>query len=155
MGRGYPWLADDFASDAALALWQAASRFDPARGEFARMVNFMVARALGRRLAVERRQNPAAFHQRAADGSEFDPLTQAAGREPEPGAAVEERDHLAALFARADLTPRHRDVFTRNVGAEVGAPALAAEAGVTTTRIRQIVVIARERLQAAAGHVRA
>ena len=151
-GRRYLWLADDFASDATLELWRAATRFDPARGAFTRWATFKISRAIGRRLRVERRRNPLAFHRRpaAADGEDLDPLDLLAGDEPEPGERIAAVEEVAAAFDRAELSERYRAVFTRHVGQDVPMTELAAEAGVSANRVRQIVLAARAKLRAAA-----
>ena len=94
-GRRRPWLADDFTSDSLLALLTAAKKYTPDYGPFRPFVIARVRWACLKRLGIERRKNPTAFHQRTDD--ESDPLTFMPGREPPPEARAEAADLLDRL----------------------------------------------------------
>ncbi|MBP3958435.1 sigma-70 family RNA polymerase sigma factor [Gemmata sp. G18] len=156
-GTRFPWLAHDFESAAGYALWQLARKVsgetDPERGgRFAGLVRQAVRWAVIRRLEQERASNPGAFQSlpRAINpetGKARDPLTNAKGRERETGAALAAADELATLFRRAELSERYRDVVMRRLGHEEPREEIAADLGVSGTRVREMVTIAREKLR--------
>lgn len=60
-GLAYPWLRDDFISEAGFALWRAALASDQARGSFATFARQYIRFALLRRFRDERHRNREAF----------------------------------------------------------------------------------------------
>ncbi|VTR93568.1 rna polymerase sigma factor : : Sigma70_r4 [Gemmata massiliana] len=160
-GARFPWLEHDFESAAGYALWQLARKVsgeaDPERGgRFAGLVRKAVKWAILRCLDQERTRNPRAFlpplvFLNPETGEPITPLTFVAARGREPGAAFADADELATLFARAELSERYRDVLTRRLGHEEPREEIAADLGVSGTRVREMVTIGRERLRGVAG----
>lgn len=151
--HSYPWLASDFVSDAGLALWKAARRYDPTTVTitFAACVRVVVRRACWQRVLSERRKNPAAFQpqpQVRDDAGEL--LDQVAGDEPEPGAELEAADELADLFGRAGLTEIQRGSLVRHVAGGETQTAIAAERGVDHSSTSAAIGTALAKLRAAA-----
>ncbi|MDY3561421.1 hypothetical protein R5W23_002699 [Gemmata sp. JC673] len=58
---------------------------------------------------------------------------------------------MAALLARAKLTTRQRELFTRHVGGGELLGDLAAEQGASRSRVGHVVAGALVKLRAAAG----
>ncbi len=98
--RQYPWLGDDFCSEAGLALIKAAERYDGSV-PFRIALAVTVRQALGARLASERSKNRAAFRRAGplvlAGGEEIDPINRIADDGPAPDQAAELADELARL----------------------------------------------------------
>lgn len=92
--RRYPHLADDLVSDCLLALWTAARRFDPARGDFLPYLASHVRGAVRGRLAAGRRDRLRSVDA-GEDGDDPLALVEAAG--PPVGAGIEAADLLAHL----------------------------------------------------------
>jgi RNA polymerase sigma factor (sigma-70 family) len=143
-GRRFPWLADDFASDATYALFLAAQKHDPTKCEFYSFLVMKVRWVILTRLRNERLHNPAAFrHQPTAtndDGILLSPLDLLVSRFPDPTAALDQADdaeELDRLLAR--LPDRHRELLVRHIGAGEPVAALAAERGVSRSRINQTI----------------
>ncbi|VTU02440.1 ---NA--- : : Sigma70_r2: Sigma70_r4_2 [Gemmataceae bacterium] len=158
-GRRWPWLEDDFASDAATALWRAlvAGRFHPELGgtpkTFARVV---VGRACANRLRTERARNPAAFRRVPQvldpDGRAADPAELLA----DPGPPVEDLVELGEELARvpallATLSPARRRIVAARFVEGTAAAEIAAAEGVTETRVNQQIRRSLEVMRAAVG----
>lgn len=145
-GAAYPWLADDFESDAGLALFRALR--SPAAATAANLgglVRVAVRYALIRRLRIERTRNPVSFARREVRdhvGALVDPLDAVADDTPEVGAALEVAELLALLPAdrRADVERHFREGVTYD--------ALGTERGVTGAAVRQAVGAALAQLRA-------
>ncbi len=110
--RAVPLLADDFASEAGLALWRAALRFDPAKGPFPTWARWRVIRACGARLEKERKKNPAAFRRVGPmidlDGCEVDAVNSLVDGESPADVRAMVADLLDTLPAdRASALVRH------------------------------------------------
>ncbi|WP_439622511.1 sigma-70 family RNA polymerase sigma factor [Gemmata sp.] len=157
-GAVYPWLADDFASDAMLSLWRAASGWQAERAKVIKFPTFVilcVRRLLNQRIAQERRQNPTAFGSRtvqADDGAEV-PLVDLAAdrRHPDPADAAEWADEVERLDGLlGTLSPERRALVTRYVCDDT-AGEIAAETGVTAQAVRDTVYRSLRALRTAAG----
>lgn len=146
-GRVYRWLADDFISDAQLALWEAARTHDPARGSLRGFVCVVVRRALAMRLRSERIWNPVAFGGQVLPG-EPDPLDSATARDPGPEEQAEDADAPVLLAA---LPPHRRELVVRHVVDGETLAALAAERGVSRQAIHYDVTRGLEAMRDAAG----
>lgn len=112
-GKRWPWLADEFESVAAEALWKTAVKFG-ASGDvrFPGLVRRAVGWAVWRVIETEKRKNRTAFNDppriRNDEGEELDPLDLVAGTEPGPELLAEVRDLLD------QLTPTQRERLTRH-----------------------------------------
>jgi len=152
-GRRFPWLADDFLSDASVNLWRAFVALDrDLAGVTAGFAATVVKRAIWGRLQKEHRTNPLAFHPQplivSDEGKSIDVVTTI------PAAESVDRLELAELVevARASGQELDFDLLTRHVnGATLDQ--LAAEMGYSRARIGQRIARARrqalEALQAA------
>ncbi|VTS03839.1 rna polymerase sigma factor : : Sigma70_r2: Sigma70_r4 [Gemmata massiliana] len=155
--RKHPHLVEEFLSDAGVALWEAAQKFDPAtaRSSFATWVHRSVNWACRRRLQTERRTNRAAFLSQArtveVEGDKLSTLDLVTDHRPrEVGWELEEADEVRALMDEAELSERYRNVVTRLVGRGEPVRALAQEMGITRARVHQLVRNAVAKMKAVA-----
>jgi RNA polymerase sigma factor (sigma-70 family) len=153
----HPNLAEDFESDALLALFRAALAFiqisehTNAFVQFARRrIVWMLKNRVQQvcRARCDRRREvrlPPLL-----DGS--DALDHFAGDEPEPCITVELREVCSTLregIEQAGLTARERDVVLRVIGGGETAVRLASELGVSRARVAQIAAAALAKVRAA------
>jgi RNA polymerase sigma factor (sigma-70 family) len=146
----FPALADDFASDAAFALFEAARRFRPVPEDptqtvgFAAFARVVVTRGLLQRLRSERQKHPLTFEGRA----DLAAVAAVPGDEPAPDAAAEYADDVAQLERLlATLSDRRRELVVRHVAEGETLRGLAAERGVTAGAVFQCVHAAVRRLR--------
>ena len=148
----YPWLADDFESDARLALWKAAEDFDPAAGvPFLGYARMLIRFAILTRLRTERRTNQSAFRRAGAvalDGAEVEAVETLADDMRPVGADLE----AAEVAKLLDLVPadRRRDLVRHVIDGET-LTALGAERGVSRDAMRNRLGRELAKLRAAAG----
>ncbi len=143
--RSYPWLADDFESDALLTLWLVACRPIPAGAEFSTYAGAAVRRACCDRVRAERRH-------RRVDAGEFDPLGQVADGSAEVGAALEYQEQIDRARALVAALPADRRELVERVviGGET-SDAVGAARGVSGSAVRDQVRRVLGGLRAAAG----
>jgi RNA polymerase sigma factor (sigma-70 family) len=147
-GRSYPWLADDYASEASFALFRAATRYDPSRGAFGALVRVSVRRALWERCRKELVRNPTAFKRQLAvqnDDGEHVPLTVFVADDL-PDVGVE----LEALDLLDQLPPDRRELVKRVVMGSESAKVAAGELGITRSAVGQRVRRSLDQLRASA-----
>lgn len=157
-GRRWPWLEDDFASDATAALWLAltSGRFDPAAGSAAAFARVVVRRACSNRYRGERARNPSAFRRAAPvldpDGEPLDPAALLADPGPPPEDLAERHDELARLpRLLAALSPARRRILAARFVEGVPAAEIAAAEGVSETRVGQQIRRSLDLMRATAG----
>ena len=155
--RCAPWLTDEFESFAGEALWKLARDKGDTSTRFAGLVRLGVRWAILRVLKREHRRNPVAFENRPAmiDPETGMPLSlvDLASVAPDDHAGTEAAEELLALFDRAELPERHREILLRRVGKDEDRDAVAAAEGCSPERITQITGRALARLRAAAEAV--
>ncbi|WP_439628815.1 sigma-70 family RNA polymerase sigma factor [Gemmata sp.] len=154
-GGRFPWLADDFLSDALLATWRATPRHDPTRLPYPAFVRVVARRACAARLLVERRRNPAALGRRAvpldADGSPVDLAELLADPHPRPPEVLERTEEAAtAAELLAALPARQRDLVLRAFAGETKTE-LGEGLGVSRSRVYQLVKRSVAAMRAAAA----
>jgi RNA polymerase sigma factor (sigma-70 family) len=145
-GTRFPWLADDFVSDALLALWRLAENPDIRPGPIKGLVAFIVHRAINSRVRIEWKKNPAAFRRagpvRSDNGTELDAVALLADpREPTTAMGF---DELLAM-----VPDNARELVRRHFEAGTTFEELGTESGVTGGRINQRVLGAVRKLAAA------
>ncbi|HEV3438035.1 MAG TPA: sigma-70 family RNA polymerase sigma factor [Gemmata sp.] len=139
--RRYPFLQDEFESEAIFALHRAATHFDPTRGfQFITLAYVSIRRALHQYLTRERMMHPDRFRRPNPTDSEDDPLTRfASPQQPD-------RIELVELIemARGATYPLDWELLTRRVRDNEKLGSLAKELSVSHQRIRQRVARASQ-----------
>lgn len=151
-GRRWPWLADDFASAAGLALWIAARYHKPEKGTFRSLVRVAVRRALWVRWQKELKANPTSFRQPPSgiDGEPLDPVSLIIDDSPEVGSRLEAAELIE--LARASGDQLDFALLERHAVNDCTMDELAAAMGVSRARVGQRLErarrVAREALEA-------
>jgi DNA-directed RNA polymerase specialized sigma subunit len=104
--KTYPHLRQDFQSEAAFTLWQAATSYNSERGTFDAWLSFRLRLALWDVRKRESRTSPVSFATQPTDRGDqtATPLDAVRSREPDPAQAVELLD-APLLLAKV---PEHR-----------------------------------------------
>jgi RNA polymerase sigma factor (sigma-70 family) len=147
-GNDYPWLADDFTSEAGLALFRAAKTHDPARGAFGALVRVAVRSACWARLKKERSRNPTAFKSQSVvqgEDREQIPLIEILA-EDLPPLGIE----LEALDLLDQLPANRRELVERVVMRDESLADLAEDLGICRSTVGQRVRSILDQLAASA-----
>jgi RNA polymerase sigma factor (sigma-70 family) len=139
--RRYPFLQDEFESEAFFALHRAAIHFDPTRGfQFTTLAYVSIQRALHQYLTREHMMHPDRFRRPSPTDSEDDPLTRfASPQQPDRM----ELDELIEM-ARGAASPLDWELLTRRVRDNEKLGSLAKELMVSHQRIRQRIARASQ-----------
>lgn len=152
-GTQFPWLLDDLASDASLALWQAAQSWKPEHSKFPTWARKQIRWALVKRLENERAKNPLAFRPQFVPTPKNDlhPLDLAPARSRAPDELAEIADAVANLPALLAVLPENRRALVvRHFANGETCAELAEEYATTRSDIRGIVGKSLKKLRQAA-----
>jgi RNA polymerase sigma factor (sigma-70 family) len=151
----YPYLADDFRSDALLTLWKAAVAFKPTStehvGAFVEFLRRRIRWAFLNLVKVARRNRRRVIDHIVSEAGEVSLLDTVADDAPEVGAELEMAEELKCLFERADLTEAEREAIVHVVAQDLPTKTIAARRRVSRNRVYQLVTSARKKLLVAAG----
>ena len=142
--RGRPWLRDELASEAALALFKAATTWRADGGSaFITWATIYIRCALIQRVKRELRIRATLTSRMVCDveGHEVSAVDlEADHRHPQPDDAAELADDLAALPALLATLPTERqELLLRYIAKDESSTTIAAEQGVTPQAIRDRV----------------
>lgn len=141
----WPWLRDDFRSEAAFALWRAAKGYTTDKPySFPTAVHVAVRRACWERLRQEARKAPEAFRAPPAD-PELDPLNMLEDDTPPASEAIDAADAVGKLLPL--LTPdQAAAVESRFIDGRTVAE-IAAERETTTEAVRDMIARGLRRMR--------
>lgn len=153
---------DELAGLCHVAVVEAVRRWRPWEARLSTVVGWEMYAQLTRFYRYRERQPAAArvftncFTRNDASGNWLADLDLVPARPDRGDPTAEAADQLAALARRAadvglGLTPREADFAARHYGRGETLAAIAASAGLTKERVRQIAMRAVEKLRAAAG----
>ena len=147
-GERWPWLRDDFRSEAAFALWRAAVGYTAEKEyAFATAVHKAVRSRCWRRLQRERRIAPEAFRSPPAD-PHLDPLNLLADDTPPAADAIDAAEAVEKLLPML-TTDQAAAVESRFIDG-VRIAEIAAERGTTPEAVRGAIARGLRRMWVAA-----